>query len=241
MKPIAALLLLPCLACGCTESTEARTGVSTPATAPKAPAAETKKAQLGKNVFVETENGKAKRVLVETTVCLRSGGLEQLLTRKRTKEHEAILVGDLDAKSIHAGLLLCGAEPGSPVKFLPKFEVPKGPVIKVFVEYKDGDKTIRRPAQEWIRVFKTKKDMPYDWVFVGSRIFQDPIDPKAPPYYMANDGDIIAVSNFDTACLDLPIDSSADNVNLSFEAHTERIPPLDTPVTLILEPAGAKK
>jgi hypothetical protein len=37
--------------------------------------------------------------------------------------------------------------------------------------------------------------------------------------------------------LDLPIDSSKNNADLNFEAHTERIPPLETKVTVILEPA----
>ena len=202
--------------------------------------AEPKRIQLSKNVFLEID-GKTKRVLVETKVCLRQGSLEQFMTRKRTKEHEAILVADVDASKIHAGLLLAGAEPGSPVKFQPKFAPPKGTVIKVTVQYKDGDKTVRRPAQEWVRDMKTKKDLAIDWVFGGSRLFPDPEDEKKPPYYLANDGDIIVVSNFDTALLDLPIESSASDAQHEFEANTDRIPALDTPVTVILEPVLTKK
>ena len=206
------------------------------AVGPVAHGQETKKFPIGrKNVFLEIE-GTKKRVLVSSKVCLRMGQLEQLLTRAGQKEHEAPLTADLDAKDIHTALLLAGAEPGSPVKFVPKLTPPTGTVIKVTLEYQEKGKTIRRPAQDWIRDIKTQKQLEHDWVFAGSRLFFDPIDPKAPPIYLANDGDIICVANFDTALLDLPIDSSKDNGLLAFEAQTDRIPELGTPVTIILEP-----
>ena len=48
----------------------------------KLPRGEAKKLPIGKNVFLEID-GTKRRVLVATTVCLRMGQLEQLLTRKR--------------------------------------------------------------------------------------------------------------------------------------------------------------
>lgn len=192
------------------------------------------------NIFLEI-NGAKRRVLVNTKVCLRQGQLEQLMTRKRTKEHEAILVADIDARDLHQALLLAGAEPGSPVTFLPKFTPPSGTAIKISLEYQENGKTIRRPAQDWIRDVKTKKALATDWVFAGSRLFKDPINPAGPPEYLANSGDVICIANFDTALLDLPIDSTKDNENLSYEANTDAIPALETPVTLILEPVLAKK
>src|SRR5262249_39952887 len=65
-----------------------------------APAASAKKVEVGKNVYLEIQ-GEQRRVLVESYVCLRKGQLEQFLTRKRTKEHEAILAADVDARKIH--------------------------------------------------------------------------------------------------------------------------------------------
>lgn len=215
-------------------------------TPPALAQSETKKIKISNkndNVMLETEGDK-RRVLVAATVCLRQGQLEQLLTRKRTKEHEAILVADINAKDVHTALLLAGAEAGSPVTFLPKFLPPTGTPIKVSVEYQENGKTIRRPAQDWIRETKTKKALASNWVFAGSRLFKDPTDPDAPPYYLANDGDIICLANFDTALLDLPFDSSRDNEQLSYEANTAAIPALETAVTLILEPIlekGKKK
>jgi hypothetical protein len=205
-----------------------------------ASAQESKKIKISDNVYLEIE-GKQKRVLIDAYVCLRQGMLEQLLTRKRTKEHEAILAVDTDARNIHLALVAAGAEPGSPVKFRPKFEAPVGPEIKITLQYNDKGKTVRVPAQQWIRNVKTKKDLDTNWVFAGSLLIPDPLDKKKPPYYGANDGDVICISNFDTALLDVPFNSSKDNDELAFEAHTDRIPPLETPVQIILELVPAKK
>jgi hypothetical protein len=201
-----------------------------------------KRVPIGNNVTLEID-GTHKRVLVNATVCLRQGQLEQFLTRKRTKEHEAILAADLDARVIHTALNLAGAVEGSPVKFRPKFVAPSGTEIKITLEYKDKDtgKTVRVPAQQWIRNIKTKKDLDTDWVFAGSVLIPDPFDKKKQPYYGANDGDVICISNFDTAMLDVPFNSPKDNDDLAFEANTDRIPPLETPVLVILEPVPVNK
>ena len=201
----------------------------------KAQAPAVKKVEVGKNVFLEVE-GEKRRVVIQSYVCLREGQLEQLLTKKNAKEHEAILAADLDASVIHTALLLCQAKAGHPVRFQPKLEAPTGTGIKIMLEYKDKDKVVRIPAQQWIRSAKTKKNMTYDWVFAGSILTPDPFDPKAAPFYGANSGDVICVSNMETALLDLPINSSRENGDLNYEAHTERIPAVETPVLIILEP-----
>jgi hypothetical protein len=78
-------------------------------------------------------------------------------------------------------------------------------------------------------------------VFAGSILIEDPLDKTKKPYYCANDGDVITVVNFDGACVDVPFLSTKDNAELDFEAHTDRIPPLKTAVTVILEPVVEKK
>ena|SRR2546426_8024025 len=206
------------------------------------PPSPVKKVEVAKNVHVEFQ-GSQRRVVINAYVCLRQGMLEQFMTRKRTKEHEAILAADIDASKVHLALLAAGAEAGKPVEFQPKFKPASGTPIKVYVEYKDkNDKVVRLPAQHWIRDLKSKKEMAHDWVFAGSHLFDDPLDKTRPPYYTANDGDVICVSNFETAMLDLPVDSSQGNSELAFEAWTERIPAVGHPVRVILEPVlPAKK
>jgi hypothetical protein len=198
------------------------------------------KIKVGQNVFLEKQGDK-RRVLVQAYVCLRQGQLEQFLTRKRTKEHEAILAADVDARDIHTALILAGAEPGKPVQFRPKYEAATGSIIKINLIYEKDGKKIEVPAWQWIRDGKNGKDLDQDWVFGGSHLIPDPLDDTKKPYYAANDGDVICVSNFDSAMLDLPIESSKDNGDLSYEANTARIPPLETPVLVVLEPVAKKK
>jgi hypothetical protein len=232
--PLVGALLLTLAAVGCEQD-----GPSAPkkSAQPAAKGPEAKRVAMGKNVFLEIQGGK-RRVVVLANVCLRTGQLEQLLCRKRTKEHEAILAADVDARDIHKALLLAGAESGHPVKFVPpdKRIPPKGTKIKVLLEYPSKGKTVTIPARQWVRNLKTQKELDVDWVFAGSIFTPDPFDPKAPPFYAANDGDVICLANFETAMLDLPILSSQDAADLAFEAWTARIPPVDTAVTVILEP-----
>ena len=168
------------------------------------------------------------------------GALEQLLTIRYKKEHEAILAAAIDGRDLHKALLLAGAEPGSPVQYQPKFKEPTGTKIKVFVEWEEKGKVRREPAQKWVQNFTTKKELDSDWVFAGSRFVKN-LDPDKSDYYMANDGDVVCVANFEGALLDLPFSSSKVDTERSFVAFTERIPEKDTKVKLILEPVIEKK
>jgi hypothetical protein len=188
-------------------------------------------------LFFERLPDGRRRVVLEAAVCLRQGGLEMLLCRKRTKEHEAILHADVDARAIHAALEACGAKPGTTVRFDPEFKAPTGTAIRILLEYTEASgKTVTVPAQRWVRDARTGKPMTQDWVFAGSMLIENPDDKNAPPYYAANGGDVICVSNFPDAMLDLPINSSDKNADLAFEALTDAIPPLETKVMVILEP-----
>jgi hypothetical protein len=200
-----------------------------------------KKVKAANNVYILVEDKKPKAVMIEGMVCLRKGLLEHLMCRRHTKEHEAILTAEVDARDIHKTLQAIGADPGRTVRFQPEFAPPSGTKIKITLEYQEKGKTIRVAAQKWIRNVKTQKDLDVDWVFAGSRLYPNPLDDTKPPIYGANEGDVICVSNFPTAMLDLPINSSKDNDDLTFEAHTERIPPLETRVWIILEPELPKK
>ena len=89
-------------------------------------------------------------------------------------------------------------------------------------------------AQDWIRDSQTDEAMKHPWVFAGSGFWND--EETGKEYYQAEGGDFICVSNFATAMLDLPIESSQLNDTLMYHAFTERIPPRGTIVTLILTP-----
>ncbi len=174
-----------------------------------------------------------KRVVLIGTVCLREGLLELFACGKNTKEHESIISLDVKPYMIHAALLVIGAKKGEPARFSPTFVPPRGEEIEVLVRWKNSDGSIEeRRAQELIRQTDSKEEMSTAWVFTGGAMGKDP---KGRSYYLADvTGEIIGVSNFPGTILDLPIESSADNNLLLFEPYTERIPPLETEVTLIL-------
>ena len=69
----------------------------------------------------------------------------------------------------------------------------------------------------------------------------NPEDATKPPFYLANEGDVICVCNMDTAMLDLPVASPTALADRVFEANTEAIPPLNTKVDVIFEVLHDKK
>ncbi len=180
-------------------------------------------------------NFAAKQVMVGGRICLREGMLEMFACPRGTKEHESIVAVQSPARYVHAALVAIGARPGPPVRFDPIYQPAQGTEIDVEVLWRDHDGTEHRVrAQEWVKQMKTGEALTYPWVFAGSGFSTDP-DGKEQ-YYYGDAGEFICVSNFSTATLDLPVESSAANETLMFGAYTDRIPPRDTPVMLLLTP-----
>ena len=175
-----------------------------------------------------------KQLIVDGKIVLREGMLEMFACPKQTKEHESIVAVNCKAQFVHAGLLALGAEPGRPVRFDPMYTPASGPQVDVWVLWKDDQGNHKVLAQEWIQQIKTEKQMEYPFVFAGSGFFVD--EATGEKHYMADGGDLICVSNFTSAMLDVPVPSTQANSGLAFRAFTERIPPLGTPVRLVLAP-----
>jgi len=180
-------------------------------------------------------DAKNKRVVMLGEVCLREGQLEMFACLKGTKEHEAIVAVPTKAYVVHAALVALGAEPGAAAQFVPKYQPAHGPRVDVTLFWTDAKGQRRHAAaQDWIRNVKTGKPMTEYWVFGGSGFWKD--EATGQQFYKAEDGDFICISNFNSAMLDLPIESSQSNEALLFEALTDRIPPTGTKVSLVLTP-----
>jgi hypothetical protein len=175
-----------------------------------------------------------KLVVVDGEVALRDGGLEMFACPKGSKEHESVIAVRATSQLVHAGLLAVGAIAGHPVKFDPKYEAATGSTIDILVLWQDDKGKHKVRAQEWVKDAKTGEEMKHDWVFGGSGFWTD--ETNGQKYYHADGGDFICLSNFSTATLDLPIESSQANDALLFSAFTERIPPRGTSVRLVLIP-----
>ena len=176
-----------------------------------------------------------KRVVMVGKVCLREGQLEMLVCPSGTKEHESVLSVPVEPFKVHAALLAVGAEPGNPARFAPTYRPARGTQVDVWLFWtgEDGERK-RCRAQDWVRNAGKQTTLEHSWVFGGSGFWTDENSGKR--HYQAEAGDLICVSNFPTAMLDLPIESSDKAGQLAFEPFTERIPPLGTPVTIVLKP-----
>lgn len=178
---------------------------------------------------------KRKQIIVEGYVCLREGALEMFACPIGTKEHESIVALNCKAYHIHAALLALDAKPISPVKFVPEYVPAQGTEVKIEVLWRDREGRKRRvPAQKWVKDHKTGKLLEHNWIFGGSQFWREP--ESAREVYMAEDGDLICVSNFTTATLDVPIKSSAEAEHVLFMANTPEIPSLRTRIRLVLTP-----
>ena len=181
-----------------------------------------------------------KSVVLVGAVCQRYVPLELFACLRGSKEHESVVVVAAQAYVVHAGLLAAGAEPGAPVQFRPEYAPPSGSEIEVEVIWRDekGDEkgqVQRCRAQDWIRSTETGGAMTLRWVFAGSRFETDTTTGER--FYLADvTGELICVSNFPSAVLDVPVESTDADASLLFEAYAERIPPRGTPVTLVLTP-----
>ena len=183
-------------------------------------------------VWVDTAT---KEVIVGGYVCLTRGVLEMFACTKQTKEHESIVAVNARAFVIHTALLAVGAKPGHPVVFRPAYQPATGTEIDIRVVWRDADgKNREEAAAKWIENAATGKPLSHRWVFGGSRFWRDPKSGKE--YYQAEGGELICVSNFGTAMIDLPVPSPDSNSSLIYRARTAKIPPRKTPVQLVLTP-----
>lgn len=189
------------------------------------------------DVWLDIKN---KQVVMEGEVCLRQGVLEMFACLKGSKEHESVVAIKTKAFIVHAALLAIGAKSGTPVKFRPEYVPATGPEVEVMVFWKDEEgKEHKAKAQDWVRDLSTKKPMTHPWIFSGSIFSTNP--ETGQQFYGAEQGYLICVSNFSTAMLDLPVESSDKEDGLLFEAFTENIPPRGTKVTVVLIPKIEKQ
>ena len=184
------------------------------------------------NLWVDVKTG---QLVTDGYVAMVQGPLEMFACPAGTKEHESVVSILAKAREVHAGLLAIGADSGTPVAFSPEYRPATGQRIAIWVMWRDSDNTIKKArAQEWVKNLRDDKPLDLDWVFAGSSFWKDPESGRE--YYQADSGDLVCVSNFTTATLDLPIESSQTNGELIFVANTENIPTPGTPLRLVFVP-----
>lgn len=178
---------------------------------------------------------KKRQIVIDGYVAKKEGPLEMFACPSGTKEHESVVALLTKSQYVHAALLAISATPGTPVDFDPVYQPPTGDRIAIWVLWRDEDGGRHRmKAQQWIRRQGTQEQLDVDFVFAGSGWWRDPI--SGHDLYTADDGDLVCVSNFTSATLDIPIESSKANSALEFVAFTKNIPQQFTPVRMVMKP-----
>jgi hypothetical protein len=146
-------------------------------------------------------------------------------------------------EKLPAGLALPDRDDAWPIKYFPKFKELTwfGPMSPA---QRDKLLSLSQDAayQKIIRTFfadSQSRQLNAGWVFVGSGYYVD--EKTGERSYLAEGGDLICVSNFSTAMLDLSVRSTdKQDEGLLFEPWTERVPPKGTEVTMELVPVFPK-
>jgi hypothetical protein len=154
------------------------------------------------------------------------GAIELFACGERGKTHESVFVLSVFPVDLQTALLLIGAKPG-PAMPQPGVGPPKGDALDIHVEWDQGGKTVRRRAETFIRNHKTGRVLGKTaWIFTGST-FED-------GRFKALVEESLVVTYWDPwAIINIGSEVGADDEILS--VNSRAIPPLGTPVTVIIE------
>ena len=165
-------------------------------------------------------------VLVTGHVNQVEGAIELFACGVRGKTHESVLVLNAYPVDLQAALILIGARHGKAAEGL-GMGPPDGDALDIIVQWQDGRRTRRKPAEAMIRNSKTGRALSKTpWIFTGST-FED-------GHFKALVEESLIVSYWDPwAIINIGSDVGADDEILA--VNTKAVPPLGTPVTVIIK------
>lgn len=189
-----------------------------------------------------------REIRVPATLNMNEGILEYALVHENGKTHESLLRTPASPTELNVALLLCHYEPHikEAAQFLqdPKPETRAKMAlpmereganrVNLTVEWKDT-KGIKHtaPLSAWIKDLETKKPLDNDhWTYTGSFVSQS-------GYAAEDDGSHIAIYFDLVALMNLP--APGNRSDDCWHVEKTAVPPIDTPVTLIISqvPAAA--
>ncbi|MBI1371840.1 MAG: hypothetical protein GC159_03650 [Phycisphaera sp.] len=179
---------------------------------------------------------------VDGTICLTEGQLELFATVLAGKEHEAVCTIKARPQNVHIAMLMIGLKSGQPSDWHvddegnPHSRDATGDKVHLSIVYEQDGKTIEKPIGECARHIDTKTPMSGSvFVFAGSIVVKPK---KGDPYYAADaTGDVVSLVSFEDEMLAMPKAASKNNDALKWEANTEALPKLGTPIKLRIRPA----
>ncbi len=178
-------------------------------------------------------------VEVDVEVVLRDGALELLACSPRTREHESILTVRARPMHVFQAMGLIGLKPGEPARYDQKQDrrlAPTGEALHLQVSCGKGNEKRALPVERWLLdVRHGRSPERINWVFAGSRTFQD------GRFAADVDGTVVCVVDFESALIAPGSLHSADTELLWLAADTEVIPPIGTPCTLLIRSAAGRR
>jgi hypothetical protein len=183
-------------------------------------------------------------VELESLVCLDAGYLEQVACSPHTREHESLVVIRAQPSQIHAAMLLAGFEPGKPGYWTYENEVldfhpPQGAELEVDARFVDAEgKPVTEPIRQWIIADDGQTPLPSEpWIFGGSAFESNPESMGPGEHYVADmTGSIIGLVTFGDEVIGFSkvMADKQDVQPLQWVINVDRIPPIGTPVTVII-------
>ena len=187
-------------------------------------------------VPVTVDDPDAPLVYLEQVVCGRESA-----EIAAGKEHESLVATNANGSHIHAGLLLLGLEPGSPVRWSTEengsitSHPATGPAVRVELLWTDDSgEHHRHTPQDWIRHAENGERFPDgNWLFSGSLF----VTYAGNEVYDADrSGTLIGLTAFGTEVLswNAPIHHEAGIAAPVWSANNDTVPPFKTPVRVRL-------
>jgi hypothetical protein len=170
-------------------------------------------------------------------VNMRRGVIEYLAVAAEGKLHESVLQVDAEPLHLHLALLLIGLEPGPRPRFQgdPEWRAPADgaaaarSAVEARVVWRQGGRERSTRLEDWAWDIPAKRPMaPVAWWFTGAA------PPGAAPA-TAEQRSIVATYTDPDAVLNNPLPTGADDT--VYKANERIIPPVGTPVRLVLRPA----
>src|SRR5216683_2990309 len=159
---------------------------------------------------------------------------------KGQKAHETVVTIDVKPSEVHKALESFGLKPGTPVRGEAKNE-PQGPEVGMFLEIPDRDGRPKRISIERTMIDpKTNKPMPkVKWRFTGS-ILSKPDPAKDETVYGADlTGTLISIFPVTDETVFQTNLTMKEEKWLKLETDTKLLPPVGTPVKLVIEVPGS--
>jgi hypothetical protein len=186
-----------------------------------------------------TLDQKAKNVKIPGRINMTKGILEYLAVMdKRGKLHESVLALDVQPSFMQLALILLGLEPGElapgdPVTRKPPTLTKPGAPVLLWVEWNKDGKTERIPADSLLFNRETQKAGETVWHFTGSFFNRGAFAADVTGSLIATWPDFRAIINASAQA-----GNPYRGANAGFEVNSQLVPPLDTPIRLVIEPTG---